>query len=226
MEVQQQQAGGGGRGSSQQWGGFHFRWNTGGGRRRSFRLKDKFKVQEAMSRIMHIVSLSQLETVMLDDNDVLERNLLMVFVTPQEVEQHVDDEICFPYPFAATSEQGIWWEDKVQSVKVRFNKQNQITKQFGIPSGDEMRNSKKPVFVFGRRGQSLSDAASFVRIQTRSRDEWEKWVWKQLEITVEFVNNHPYAVEVLWMHGSRGHNKFTLKPGEVEIHTTMLNHEW
>lgn len=104
-----QNAGGNNRNNNnQQWGGggFSFRWNTGGGRRRSFKLKDKFKVQEAMSRVMHIVSLTQLETVMLDENDVLERNLLMVFVTPQEVEQYCDDEMVFPYPFAATSEQG------------------------------------------------------------------------------------------------------------------------
>jgi hypothetical protein len=55
---------------------------------------------------MHIVSLTQLETVMLDENDLLERNLLMVFVTPQDVEQHCDDDMVFPYPFAGMSEQG------------------------------------------------------------------------------------------------------------------------
>ena len=60
---------------------------------------------------MHIVSLSQLETVMLDDNDLLERNLLMAFVTPQEVEQLCDDEMVFPYPFAAMSEQGRFRQD-------------------------------------------------------------------------------------------------------------------
>lgn len=55
---------------------------------------------------MHIVSLTQLETVMLDENDLLERNLMMVFVTPQKVEELCDDELVFPYPFAAMSEQG------------------------------------------------------------------------------------------------------------------------
>lgn len=222
-----QQNAGGGR-QQQQWGGssFHFHWNTGRGYRRSYRLKDQFKVQEAMSRVMHIVSLTQLETVMLDENDLLERNLLIAFVTPQAVEQLVDDEICFPYPFAATSEQGIWWEDKLQTVKVRFNKQNGLTKKFGIHSGDEMRQKKQPVFVYGRRGQSLDDAANFARIQTANRKEFDTWVWKQLEITVEFVNEHPYPVELLWMHGSRGTSKKILQPGETEIHTTMLNHEW
>jgi len=55
---------------------------------------------------MHIVSLTQLETVMFDENELLERNLLMAFVTPQQVETLCDDEMVFPYPFAAMSEQG------------------------------------------------------------------------------------------------------------------------
>ena len=107
--AQPNEGGRGGNQQQQQWGGgfqFHFRQGGGSYRSRQWRLKDQFKVQEAMSRVMHIVSLTQLETVMLDDNDVLERNLLMVFVTPQGVEENVDDEICFPYPFAAMSEQG------------------------------------------------------------------------------------------------------------------------
>ena len=121
-----QQSQGGGGGSS--WG-FGFDWNfqwssrgggtpnsrTQGGNRRSYEyrsdrrrraLKDQFKVKESMSRVMHIVSLSQLETVMLDENGLLERNLLIVFVTPGDVETLVDDEIVFPWPFAGYSEQG------------------------------------------------------------------------------------------------------------------------
>lgn len=130
--------------------------------------------------------------------------------------------ILFVFYFLA----GLWWEDKIQTVKVRFNKQNGLTKHFGIHSGDEMRRKRQPVFVFGRRGQSLSEAAKFARLQTRDRNEFEKWVWKQIEVTVEFVNEHPYAVELLWMHGSRGHSKATLEPGQFVIHTTMLHHEW
>lgn len=109
-QQQQGRAGGGGGPGFHGWnsGGFHFQWSTGGRHQyRPRKLKDKFKVQEAMSRVMNIVSLTQLETVMLDDNDLLERNLLMMFVTPQEVEEHADNEMVFPYPFAAMSEQGV-----------------------------------------------------------------------------------------------------------------------
>ena len=44
--------GAGGRQQQQQYSGFTFRWNTGGGSYyRSRKLKDEFKVQEAMSRV-------------------------------------------------------------------------------------------------------------------------------------------------------------------------------
>jgi hypothetical protein len=112
----------------------------------------------------------------------------------------------------------------LQTVKIRFNKQNEMTRFFNIPHGDEMRKKKAPVFVFGRRGEPLS--GNFPRIQTRNREAFEKWMWKQIEVTIEFENRHPHEVEVLWMHGSRGSSKFHLKPGEKTTHTTMLTHEW
>jgi ShK domain-like len=118
----------------------------------------------------------------------------------------------------------VWWENKVQTTKVRFNKQNALTKFFNIPDGDALRKLKAPIFLFGRRGQPLS--SSFERLQTRDRTEFEKWVWKMLQVTVEFVNNHAFPVEIMWMHGSRGHDKLKLQPGEAATHLTMLNHEW
>ena len=119
---------------------------------------------------------------------------------------------------------GLWWEDKLQTVKVRFNRQNALTKFFNIPDGDTLREQGKPIFIFGRRGQPLS--ADFPRIQTADRKEFETWGWKQIEVYVDFINNHPYPVEILWMHGSTGHQKVKLEPGHKASHTTMLNHEW
>jgi len=215
--------GGGGGGGFHGFGNFHFQWNHGGQYRKR-RLKDQFRVQEAMSRVMHIVSLSQLETVLLDDDNLLERNLLMVFVTPGDVETICDDEIVFPYPFAAMSEQGIWWEDLLQTVKIRFNKANGLTRFFNVPKGDELRAAKQPIFLFGRRGHPLSE--SFARIQTSNRQEFETWMWKQIEVSVTFRNEHPHAVELHWIHGNTAHNKGTLEPGQESHHVTMLTHEW
>lgn len=65
---------------------------------------------------------------------------------------------------------GLWWEDKLQAVKVRFNRQNALTKFFHIPEGDELRKQKAPIFLFGRRGQPLSP--DFARLQTTKREEF------------------------------------------------------
>ena len=205
----------------------NFQWNF---HRRAQRLKDKFEVKEAQSRVMHIVSLDQLRTVMLDDNDRLERNLLMCFVTPQAIETLVDDEMVFPYPFAAMSSQGIWWEDLLQTVKVRYHRRNDLTDYFGIPQGSELT---QPIFLFGKRGQQLSSSSSssstydgLARFQTTNRQALESWVWKQLAVAVTFVNRHDYPVEVYWIHQTTAKRTSLLQPGEAQEHNTMLSHEF
>lgn len=78
--------------------------------------------------------------------------------------------------------------------------------------------------MFGRRGQPLS--AEFARLQTRKREVFEKWMWKQIEVRVKFVNNHHHPVTLFWIHGRTAHDKGVLQPGESQWHTTMLTHEW
>ena len=222
-EQQQQQSGGGG----QQWGGFqrqNFRWSYGGqGYRQP--LKDKFEVKEAMSRVMHIVSLEQLKNIMLDDDDRLERNLLMIFVTPGDVETNCDEELVFPYPFAGMSTQQIWWEDLLQTVKVRFHRKNDVTNFLGIPHGDDLRKSGSPIILFAKRGQKL-EPENFVRLQTRSRTEFEAWVWTRIHVSVTFVNNHSHAVDMFWIHERNAKKTMTVQPGARMLHNTMLSHEW
>lgn len=213
QQQQQQQQGRGFQSSSFTWT-YHFKKQS---------LKDKFEVKEAQSRVMHIVSLEQLQTVMLDDNELLERNLLMVFVTPP-VEAVADDTILFPYPFAAMSPQRIWWEDLLQTVKVRFHKENDLTKFFGIDHGDVLSKSNMPIFVFGRRGHPLSGA--FSKLQTNVRADFEAWMWKQISLGVRFTNHHDHEDELYWVHGSTAKITMKLQPQESSDHTTMLSHEW
>ena len=80
-------------------GGFSwsFSWSNNGGSHYYYqakpKLKDKFEVREAQSRILHIVSLEQLETVIVDDDTgLLERGLLIAFFTPR-LETHLMDEM-------------------------------------------------------------------------------------------------------------------------------------
>jgi hypothetical protein len=189
-----------------------------------FSMKDRFDVKEAQSRVMHIVSLEQLKTVMLDDDERLERNLLLCFVTPKEIETIADDRIFFPYPFAAMSTQGIWWEDLLQTAKIRYNNRNSLSKFFDIPQGKEMRQNGSPIFVFGRRGEHLS--TDLPRLQTSDRATFEKWVWKMLEVEVVFVNHHDHPVELYWVHDNSGQLSGRIEPNETHSHTTMLSHEF
>ena len=194
---------GGRRQGQQNSGGFRwtFRWNTGGGsgnrRRERPRLKDRFDVKQSQSRILHIVSMEQLELIVTttgDDGDpVLERNLLICFYTPP-LEKHVMDEMVYPWPFAAMSSQKIWWEDLLQTTVVRYRRSNELTEFFGIPDGETLAT---PIFLFGKRGQRLRDVASGEkgRLATADRKEFDAWVWDQLMVSVVFVNKHDHPVE-------------------------------
>jgi len=192
----------------------------------SRKLKDKFEVQQAQSRVLHVVSLAQLQTIMLDDNDeLLERNLLLCFTT-RATETHADDEMVFPYPFAHMSSQKIWWEDLLQTVRIKFHRSSELSRFFGV-TADECNET--PVFVFAKRGTplTLETAPALPRLGTRDRTAFEHWVWQQMQVEIEFVNEHEHPVEIYWIHGTRAHVKTaSLPPGETARHTTMLSHEW
>jgi len=189
-------------------------------RRQRPQLKDHPKVKEAKMRVMHVVSMAQLETVMLDMEGLkLERHLLMCFITPQ-TESIMEDTILYPYPFAGMSEQGIWWEDVLQTVVVRHHTANhELVKHFHIPI-----DTDKPVFVFMKKGIELhQERAVFT---TNNRVDFETWVWKQLEVLVEFRNDHNHNVELYWIDGSRANLQATMPPGKSHFETTMLSHAY
>jgi ShK domain-like len=122
------------------------------------------------------------------------------------------------------SDQGIWWEDLLQTTTVRFHRSNKLTEFFGIPSGDEL---EKPMFIFGKRRQEFNNSTSkWARLSTNSREEFENWMWNQIKVEVVFVNNHDHPVEVFWIHGRSAKVQTTLQPGEEGKFVTMLSHEF
>jgi len=224
-------------GHGQQGGGgfqFNFRWNTDMfyQRRAKPKLKDRFEVKQSQSRILHIVSLDQLEVIMTttesDESDkdglVLERNLLICFYTPP-LEKQVMEEMVYPWPFAATSSQGIWWEELLQTTAVRYHRSNELTEFFGVPKGEKL---DKPLFLFGKRGQKFRDPASWNRrLSTDDREVFDAWVWEQLQVQITFVNKHDHPVEIYWIHERRAHYKGKVAPNQQWSNlTTMLSHEW
>jgi len=206
----------------QQNQGFQWTWNVRFQTRR--KLKDQFEVQQAQSRVLHVVSLTQLQTIMLDDDDLLERNLLLCFTT-KATETHADDEMVFPYPFAGMSSQGIWWEDLLQTVRIKFHRSSELSRFFGVT---DQECNQSPVFLFAKRGTALTQelARALPRIQTTNRHAFEDWVWEQIQVNVEFVNRHDHPVEIYWVHGRKAHKKMEVAPGETGHQLSMLSHEW
>jgi hypothetical protein len=169
-------------------------------RRAKPKLKERFEVKQSQSRILHIVSLDQLEVIITttesDESDkdglALERNLLICFYTPP-LEKQVMEEMVYPWPFAATSSQGIWWEELLQTTAVRYHRSNELTEFFGVPKGEKL---DKPLFLFGKRGQKFRDPAAWNRrLSTDDREVFDAWVWEQLQVQITFVNKHDHLVE-------------------------------
>ena len=178
---------------------------------------------------------------MLDDDDRLERNLLLCFFTPR-LEEIVNDEIVYPYPFAGMSPQSIWWEDLLQTVSIRFHRSNELTRYFNIGgSGDEIMN--EPVFIYGKRGARLPEEGAWESLfdwsndnksadgqffihRTRDRQSFDSWMWSRIEARVVFHNHHPHPVEMYWIYGRKAEHKVTIEPNSSSEHYSMLTHEW
>ena len=194
-------------------------WHFYNKQRQRPKLKDNPKVKEAKLRVMHVVSLAQMETVMLNDDAKLERHVLLCFVTPQ-TEQVMEDILLFPYPFAGMSRQGIWWEDVLQTVIVRHHTPNhELVKYFNVPS-----DTDTPVLIFMKKNMALSSERAIY--ETRNRVDFETWVWKQLEVPVTFVNRHTHDVELYWIDGTRANLQTTMAPNSQHFETTMLSHAY
>lgn len=206
---------------SHQQGSWTFTWNYA---RPPQKLKDRFDVQKAQSRVLHVVSLEQLQTIMVDvdqGDGALERSLLISFVQPGTIETHVNDEMVFPYPFAGMSSQGIWWEDLLQTVQIRYHTpKHPLAQFFGLTTP-----LTEPVFFLARRGVPLQPQY-FTKLTTQNRQTFDQWVWEQLEVDIHLINQHDHPVEVYWIHGNRAHIKMTLQAGEQVTHRSMLSHEW
>jgi len=179
---------------------------------------DKMKhdpgVKQAQSRVMRINSFDHLTTVMLDENGRLERHLFMVFVADKSIEQMLDNIFLFPYPFAGMSKNDIWWEELLQSVKVRYNKPTDLTRFFSVPPNDHAKRSGKPFIIFIRKGDSLQDFNVYRTTGSNwnQRKKLEEWVYQQLKTTVHFRNNHSSPVEILLMDGGVPRLKATILP--------------
>jgi hypothetical protein len=194
-------------------------------------LKDNGEVQQAMSRVIHVHSLAQLELLMTTDapDGILERSVLLCIVTQFNHVDHIAKEkIFFPYPFAGYSAQKIWWEDILQTIMYEYddteNENDKLMQQFfDLPKSPQ--EMMEPILFFGKRGDKLLPQ-NLRRFQTSNWEEFNSWVWNQLQVHITFVNLHKHPVELFWMQGNKGTLKATIPPGMLHNEVSMVGHEW
>ena len=137
------------------------------------------------------------------------------------MERMLDDDLVFPYPFAARTPQGVEWEDLLQTVKVRYNhdgRPTELTNYFDI-SVDATTTT--PVFILVRQGHALDDHE---RLATRRRDQFTYWVWEHFKVDIQVINRHSHSVDIWWVHDDRKQYQSTLKPYHKTSFQCRLSH--
>ena len=171
-------------------------------------LRDTWEAQNAQSRLMHITSLEQFRTVVVDGEEEqgrIERHFVVCFVKPGPMEATALDEMVFPFPFAGMSDQDIWWESILQTMYVSVTPhQAPLAEFFGISLDD--LNWDKPIFIYGKAGSTWANGEQFPRIHTSNREEMERFMWNHLQVEIEFVNGYSHPVELFWMNGEYSHD--------------------
>mmetsp|Transcript_7494 Transcript_7494/g.15281 ORF Transcript_7494/g.15281 Transcript_7494/m.15281 type:complete len:547 (+) Transcript_7494:196-1836(+) len=209
----------------QQW---TFNFHSGGFHRRGpVKLKDKPEVKRAQARLMHIISVEQFRSVLTqDDGHTLERHVLICII-PYKTEQHVMDEMVFPYPFAGMSPQKIWWEDVLQTVMIRFHGDTAPDDLSNLLGIDNTKPQTRPIFMLGKQGQTLAPTYHWKRTETTIRQHLEDWVWEHLQVELHFINHHDHPVEIFWIDGTKAKIKIErLEPNESKDLLSYMTHEW
>lgn len=200
--------------------------HTNGSSREGVKLKrDRPEIRYAQERVLHVKNMQQLRNIVTNNDGTIEKNILISFVAMGSMENYVNDQMCFPYPFSGLSKNGVWWDSLVQTVQVSYQSNNDVADFFGIPDGKELRESRYPVFLFIRRGQSF-DSVSFSRLDTNSEVELERWVMKQMEVKTIFGNHHSHPIEIYLMRNRVGHLQAILKPKQRREFMSMLGDEY
>lgn len=147
------------------------------------------------------------------------RPQLIAFVTAGNVETMLDENLVFPYPYAGLSKQGIWWEEFLQTVKVRYHHSTKLTRFFDIPHRD---NLQAPVFVFVKMGNTLKD---YKRLQATQRAKFTHWMWNNLIVeNVKFINRHKNEVDIWWVHDDQVKYHSSVPSDHVATMDAKLSH--
>jgi len=237
-----------------QWGGgFGFNFNyqrpktKSGGKIHHF-FFDHYRqkeIKDAWNRVLNIRNLKHLQSVLYadafdeDEGDAsahtTERYCILAFYDPtsQACVDRMQYEILYPWPFAGNSAEGsseaMWWEEimAVGKVDVTTPEGRKLAEAFGVTFNyrGKMDESRCPLLSLIPRHASLEGRlppASFFA----DSDEYRNWVWKQLKMTVDFINTTPWTVHYWWLDGYRGMRQPDIEPGNSTRVNTFISHSF
>lgn len=168
-------------------------------------------IKDAQSRVLSVTSMNHLRFVALDENDMLDRYVLVAIYdgSMKGCESTLNYQLLYPWPFAGYSREGgdnagIWWEDVLLAVKIDINdntlESEDIMKHFNISFNkeDAIKNGRKfmsgcPAISFLPRGGTIDNVEVTQSISTH--EEFQKFVWSVLKMKVTFWNRTPHTVK-------------------------------
>jgi curved DNA-binding protein CbpA len=179
----------------------------------------------AQARVVKISSWEQFQTIVLQKNQqTYERHFLGVFVANHHIENYVDNDLLFPYPFGGSNgRNGMDWDDIIQTAKIRYNAETELTRHFKVPSPNAAKRSKLPTIVFGKQGDPVGTFSTF-RFSSwgDQRDKLQQWIEELLTAHITVVNHHPTSsLRVLLHDGTTVHllehhrQPIILQPGDA-----------
>ena len=159
---------------------------------------------------MTITSLQHFEFIFSDDNNLADRYTVLAIYDSRikGCEDHLNMQILYPYPFAGYSitagdakmESNVWWDAIVLPLKidlaVHTSESEEIRSYFGVSSShdgsiplDQCIN-----MIFINKGDPMS---KYTRNIVNEHNEFQGFMWKNLKMTVRFLNKTPYILD-LW----------------------------
>jgi hypothetical protein len=158
------------------------------------------EVAIARQQVLKISTLEQLQETLLDQNMQFKKYFFCVFVADKNIENFVDNELLFPYPFLGGKEgrNSFDWEPILQTVKVRYNQATSLTRAFRVPTVQAAKRHGRPYIVFAKKGDTLDQFQIYKPKvwSLRPYQSLESWITSQLITTVTVVNHHHTDIRI------------------------------
>lgn len=184
------------------------------------------QIRSCQSRVIRFHSIQQLESIVLDDKQVIDRYVLLAFVTPTASCRHeLDNILLYPFPFAGysawESQQSVYWDEILIVGLVDVNDPDSagILDLFDIP-----KDTRCGSVLLLPRGVSIVSQKHKKPIHFDTNEAFKEYVWPALKIKVRFVNRSPWPLDFWWIDGARGVKQPVLEVGGSYETDTFLSH--